>query len=52
MPVQSCGLVAAVGLLACPVAALAEAALPPPPPEQALEDAWWTGPMLASGAGS
>ena len=52
MPVQSCGLVAAVGLLACPVAALAEAALPPPPPEQALEDAWWTGPMLASGAGT
>jgi len=46
------GLVAALGLLACPAAALAEDARPSPPAEQALDDAWWTGPMLASGAGT
>jgi hypothetical protein len=47
------GLLAALGLLACPASALAEDASPPSmPAQQALEDAWWTGPMLASGAGT
>jgi len=54
-----CGLLAALAL--APPAAAADApaaepetptAAPSPPPEQALEDAWWTGPMLASGAGT
>lgn len=31
----------------------AEAPTPPPPPQrQALKDAWWTGPLLAPGAGT
>lgn len=30
----------------------ASASPEPPPVEQAMEDAWWTGPMLAAGAGT
>jgi hypothetical protein len=41
-----------LALAAVPVAASATEQVPEPGPraEQALEDAWWTGPMLASGA--
>lgn len=52
------GLVAAFGALAvAPARAETPAELPTtapetPPAEQAMEDAWWTGPMLAAGAGS
>jgi hypothetical protein len=54
MSVQFCGLAVAVGVFACPAALRAEEALSTSQPlvEQALEDAWWTGPMLASGAGT
>jgi hypothetical protein len=54
MSVQFCGLAVALGVLACPAALLAQEAPPTSQPlaEQALEDAWWTGPMLASGAGT
>lgn len=57
MPVEFRGLVAAFCMLACPLAAAAQESAAPsgsvePPSEQALEDAWWTGPMLAAGAGT
>lgn len=44
------GLLAAL-TLAAPARA-AELPSAPPPAEQAMDDAWWTGPMLAAGAGA
>jgi len=45
----SAGLADTSGVAEAP---LALAAAEPPVAQQALEDAWWTGPMLASGAGT
>lgn len=46
------GVLAATSALADAPAELPPASETPPRVEQTMEDAWWTGPMLAAGAGS